>query len=732
MASRSLKRRQGTQKKSPAKGAVAIVSVLAVSFVAIFFGLVTLALSWIQDLPDYKDAGALNTSATSVVYASDGQTVLAEFQLENRDPVEMDAISQYVKDCTVATEDERFYSHSGVDFYGTARSIVNNILGGSREGGSTITQQLVRNTILSDEANDISFKRKLREMYIASEIERIYSKDEILLMYLNTINYGSGAYGIQAASQRYFSKDASDLTLSEAATLVGIPQSPTYNNPIDNPDGCFARRNIVLDRMLSNNYITPEEAATAKQQQIVLRLTEPSTSGILDYPYFTSFVRNQLLNEDGKYAYSSADLFKGGYEIITTLDIEQQADAEIAAEEKERQVGSAFEVAMCAIEPDTGYITSMIGGKDYSASQINMATGEGSSGRQCGSTFKAFTLVAAINEGIDPSTYIDAGYSVKLEGTDKMVYNAGKASYGYIPISRAFALSSNTAFTRLIMSVGVDKVKAMAQTLGIKSPIQDAAGITLGIDSVTPLEMASAYATIANGGTYYEPECILQIKDRNGNVVIDNSHPEGTRVISEEVAYAAVDVMKGVITGGTGTAASLSDGREAAGKTGTTDDEKDSWFVGFTPQLCAAFWLGDPSPNYADAKVVKTSVTSAFSSFMNKALAGKEVAKFKEAAAPSYIESYSDSENHVGSYSGGSGYGSGYRNYGNYGNSSGNSGASSSQSDQSGQGASNETSGGDAPADSGASDTPSNVPTNDGNVVEEVVPSQGGASGTTG
>lgn len=648
MGSRAIKGRHNVKKKTGVAIILSIIAIIVACIGAAAFGMTSLVSTWLEDLPDYEDSEALNTSSTSVVYASDGETVLAEFQLENREPVELDQISEYVKECTVATEDERFYSHSGVDFYGTARSLVNNLLGGSLEGGSTITQQLVRNTILSDEANDISFKRKIREMYIAFKIEELYSKDEILLMYLNTINYGSGAYGIQAAAERYYSKDAKDLTLAESATLVGIPQSPTYNNPIDHIDNCFSRRNVVIDRALSNGYITTEEAASAKSEEVVLDTTSPSTTGIVAYPYFTSYVRNQLLNEDGKYAYSAADLFKGGYEIVTTLDVDQQTAANEAAEKKMAEAGGDFEVAMAAIEPETGHITSMIGGYDYDESQVNMATGEGSSGRQCGSSFKTFTLAAAIEAGISPETMIDAGYSVEIEGSDAVVYNAGKSNYGTVSISKAFEVSSNTAFTRLILSVGVDKVKKMAQRLGVKSPLQDVAGITLGIDSLTPLEMASAYATIANGGTYYEPECILQIRDRSGNVIIDNSQPEGERVISEEVACATIDVMKGVVENGTGRAARLDGGREAAGKTGTTDDSKDSWFVGFTPQLSAAFWMGDRAESYEKAKVVPTTVASAFSTFMNKALKGQPNESFKTADDPYYDMSYLDTENHVG------------------------------------------------------------------------------------
>ena len=648
MASRAIKGRYNVKQKSGKAFVLALISVLIATVAALGVGGIALANVWLEDLPDYSDANALNTSATSVVYASDGTTVLAEFQLENREPVEIDQISDYVLQGTVACEDERFYTHSGVDVVGSMRALVNNVLGGSLEGGSTITQQLVRNTILSDEMQEISFKRKIREMFLAMKVEEAYSKEEILLMYLNTINYGSGAYGIEAAAERYFSKHASELSLAEAATLIGIPQSPNYNQPIDYPDNAKSRRNVVLDRMVSNGYISQSEADAVRGEDIVLNTTAPSINGIVAYPYFASYVRNQLLNTDGKYAFSTAELFKGGLNIVTTLNIEDQQAAEEACAEKAAQAGSIFEVAMAALDNTNGHILAMVGGNDYEASQVNMATGEGSAGRQCGSSFKAFTLAAAIEAGIDPDTMIDAGYSVELEGTDHMVYNAGKANYGSVPIKKATAVSSNTAFTRLILSVGVDKVREMAHRLGIKSSIQDVAGITLGIDSVNPLEMASAYSTIANGGIHYEPECILTITDRSGNVIVDNTHPEGERVLSPEVARAVIDCLEGVITGGTGTAAALTTGQVAAGKTGTTDDNKDSYFVGFTPQITAAFWLGERADTYEEAHTVSVTVASAFSAFMSKVLADEELVDFFTAGEPYYQANYVDEKNHIG------------------------------------------------------------------------------------
>lgn len=651
MGSRAIKGRYNIRKKNGKAIVLSILAIIAAVFISLFIGAAALANTWLQDLPDYTNSEAFSTSATSTVYASDGKTVLAEFQLENREPVEIDQVSEYVLNGTVATEDERFYTHQGVDLYGSMRALVNNITGGALEGGSTITQQLVRNTILSEEMNEISFKRKLREMFIATKMEEMYSKDEILLMYLNTINYGSGSYGIQAAAERYFSKNASDLTLAEAATLVGIPQSPTYNNPIDHAENCLSRRNLVLDRMVSNGYITQEEADAAKAEQIVLNATEPSTNGIVAYPYFASYVRNQLLNEDGKYDFSVADIFEGGLNIITTLDVEYQEAAEAAAAKKVEQVGSDFEVAMVAIDNENGFIKAMVGGKDFDSQQVNMATGEGSSGRQCGSSFKVFTYLAALEAGIDPETMIDAGASMELPGADE-VHNIDNHDYGTRSIASALAVSSNTAFVRLLMSVGVDKVKEMAQRLGLKGTLQEVAGLTLGINSTTPLEMADAYATIANGGTYYEPQCIVSITDKDGNVIVDNSHPEGERVLSEGVAYAAIQAMEGVVSasGGTGYEARLSNGQPVAGKTGTTDDRKDHWFIGCTPSITAAFWLGQRADVYSQARAIPGYMTdtSAFADFMNRILQGMPIEQFKEAPAPDYIEKYVDTKNHIG------------------------------------------------------------------------------------
>ena len=645
MASRALKRRKNIRKHD-IKSAVMTVLFVIVALLAVFgVGIYSLCDSWLKDIPDYSQLEQLNNSSVSKVYASDGQTVLAEFQLENRTPVQLDEVSDYVKKGTVATEDERFYTHNGFDLYGTMRATFNNLVGGSLEGGSTITMQLARNTVITDEMTDRTFKRKVREIYISLKMEELYSKDEILRLYLNTINYGNGAYGIQAASQRYFSKNASELSLNEAATLIGIPQSPTYNNPIDNMDQCLARRNVVLSRMVSNNVITQAEADEVKAQEIVLNPSTDTTSGIKSYPYFTSYVRNQLTNNASKYGLTSADLFGSGLSVITTLDLKAQEDLDSASDAKANSTG--FQVASCVVEPSNGYIKAIHGGGDYDESQINLVTGEGTNGRQVGSTFKVFTLIAAIEAGINPNTTVDCGYSVTMNGSE--IHNYSNMNYGTRSITSALAVSSNTGFVRLCNYVTPAKVIEVARRMGITSDLPDVPTLTLGVASITPLQMANAFACIANGGTYYEPECIVKITDANNKVLVDNTNPVGTRAMSAETAHAATEAMKTVVTSGTGVDARPRT-QTAAGKSGTTDDYKDAWWVGITPQVSVAFWMGDLTSNYSDARACYSTTQSAFAAFINNYLGTQDSVDFPDADDPPYISGFYDAENHIGSY----------------------------------------------------------------------------------
>ena len=612
-----------------------IIVLIAACFVA--YGGVQGALgvmnSWLDDLPSIEGSDAFNFAEKTRVYAKDG-TLLAEFFVENREPVAIDQVSEYVLEGTVATEDVRFYEHNGVDPQGIVRALVNNIRGGALEGASTITQQFVRNTLLAEEATEISFERKIREAELATQLEKVYSKDDILLMYLNTINYGDGCYGIETAAKNYFQKSAADLTLVEAATLVGIPQSPTYLNPKTNPDACRDRRNVVLSRMLTAGNITQEEYDEASAQELVLDPAPPrSSDGIYAYPYFTSYVRQLLLEE-----YSQAEVFKGGLTVYTTIDPAMQAKAELACENQYARMSEEDEVSLTCLDPNTGYILAMVGGKDYDTEEWNLAT---QGGRSAGSSFKPFTLTAAIEQGINPSTLIDctSPYKVNAEYT---VENFGNINYGIRSIQSATAVSSNTGFIRLVQEVTPHTAVETAYRLGITTPQPEVLTSTLGAGNVTTLEMASAYGTFATGGVKYTPEAITQVLDRNGNE-ISSSSTEGERVISEEVAYAVTKVLKTVFTEGTAAGYMPYNGQPVAGKTGTSEDFKDHWLVGYTPQLSCAIWIGNP--DYEQPGNQSLSCNAIWQDFMNMALEGYEIQDFAPAADPSYGNKFNKEQN---------------------------------------------------------------------------------------
>lgn len=623
MGSRALKHRHGTRNKRRYVPFLIIAAILAVFAVVAFSTAMVLGNMWLKDLPDYEDQSKYTLARKTQVYAADEKTLLAEFYLEDREPLDsLDEVSEYVTMATIDTEDERFYDHNGIDIQGIARAALNNITGGAREGASTLTQQFVRSTVLASEAGDQTYKRKVREAYIALKLEEIFSKDEILLMYLNTVNYGSGAYGIEAAADKYFQKSADELTLTEAATLAGIPQSPTYNNPIDYPDECLERRNLVLSRMLSNGDITQEEYDEAVASPLAIDPAPAADDdGILKYPYFTSYVRQVLLEQ-----YTEEEIFKGGLTVVTTLDVNAQKEAERAVDEKLEPLEDDIEMALVAVDPETGYIKALVGGRDYEKDEFNLAT---QATRQPGSSFKTFTLAAAIEDGINPNTTtVDCTSTVKIDNWS--VENYGKANYGTKTIAGAFAVSSNTGFARLIEVLGPEKVVDMAERCGIETPLDPVPSITLGSEGVTVREMAGAYATIANGGIHRDAVAIQTVKDKDGNVIFE-ADTEGERVMDEEVAKATEQVMEGVVTGGTGTAAALGNGQEVAGKTGTSEQWRDSWFCGITPQYSVAIWMGARQERTMPESYTATSV---FSSFVGALLSGQGPVQFPMEYAP--------------------------------------------------------------------------------------------------
>lgn len=591
---------------------------------------VSMVNSWLADLPNPDTPGAFDVAQATRIYSADGK-LLARLYLENREVIPIDDMSPYLLDAIVAVEDERFYEHNGVDLVGLGRAVVVNLTQGfGEEGASTITQQYIRNTILLDERTDITLARKAREAYLALELEKRYSKKEILGMYLNAIYFGDGAYGAQAAAEDYFGKDAKDLTVAEAALLAGLPQQPSRLDPWTNLSGAITRRNEVLSRMLSNGYITREQYDEAIAEEPNLKKSEDPENGIYAAPYFVAHVK-KLLQEQ----FSAGTVFKGGLVVHTTLDTRLQKYAESAVK-KALPSKSDPEAALVSIDPDTGYVKAMVGGRNYSKSKFNLAT-QGK--RQAGSSFKTFVLVTALDEGMPPTYRIDSSSPAYIDAKPKawVVSNSEGQGHGLMTLEAATRSSVNTVFARVAKELGAKKIAKTATKMGITTKVPNYLSISLGTLNVSPLEMASAYGTLATGGIHHDPIVITEVVDHQGETIY-KANKKGKRVISKEVAWAATKILKGVISGGTATRANI--GRPAAGKTGTSQNNRDAWFVGYTPQLVTSVWVGYKKERtvYVNGSVAYggTAAAPIWAAYMRKALKGEPSKDFQHAKAPEY------------------------------------------------------------------------------------------------
>jgi 1A family penicillin-binding protein len=622
------------------KGSKTILSILAVVGALILVLLVAGAgfayayvANALKGLPDANDPNAFKLAEPTKIYSADGK-LLANFYLENRDIVPIASISTDLQHAVVAVEDERFYQHNGVDFQGILRALIINLTTGStKEGASTLTQQYIRNTILANERYDITVNRKIREMYLAYEFEKLHTKQEVLADYLNTVYYGDGAYGAEAAALTYFGEHASQLSVAQAAMLAGLPQSPIRLNPYYNMEGALARQRWVLGRMVANGYITPAQAAAAQAEKITLKKSIDPNQGIYDCAYFVSYVRKQLLQQ-----YGDTLVFKGGLKVYTTIDTKLQRDAEKAVHAV-LPLKKDPDSALISIVPRTGRIVAMYGGRDYKKNSYNFAT---QGRRQPGSSFKTFVLVTALEKGIPPRRAMDASSPARIPSHPVWIVNNSEGSgKGFMTISNATRNSVNCVFARLIWELGADEVATTAKRMGITSPIPALPSIALGSAPVSPLEMASAYGTLANNGVHVKPVAIDKILDQNGATIYEYQ-PAGTRVITPQIAWATTQQLMGVVSGGTGTAAHLS-GREVAGKTGTAQNYQDAWFVGYTPQLVTAVWMG-----YSKGSIPMRSVhglrafggtfaAPIWHKFMLAALRGQPVVPFPRESSPHYI-----------------------------------------------------------------------------------------------
>jgi penicillin-binding protein 1A len=553
---------------------------------------------------------------------------------QDREIVPLRRIPMVTRDAVIATEDADFYHHPGVDVGSVARAAVADLRSGRLvQGGSTITQQLVKNLYTGD-ARTLS--RKVDEGILALKLERKYTKDQILAKYLNTVYFGQGAYGIQAAAQAYFHQDASGLNAAQSALLAGLLAGPSRWDPREHPVAAAHRRSYVLRRMAEEGYLAANRARQLEDVGLSLA-PHRDAWGEGGAAYFIDDTRRWL-----EARYGTEQTLAGGLRVTTTIDPQWQHAAEAAIRSSLPRGGP--QGALVAIDPSSGAIRAMVGGSDFQRSPFNLAT---QAHRQPGSSFKPFGLIAAIQAGISPLERFDGPPELTLRqppcgtpGAGWKVTNYADEAAGTMNLFDATAGSVNTIFAQLVQEVGPDSVAATAQELGISSKLDPVCSIVLGSEEVTPLELTSAYATIAADGVRHEPSPVERVLDRGGGVIW-SLDPTGEPALDPTSAAIATKALQGVVESGTGTAAALED-RPVAGKTGTAQDYSNAWFCGYVPQLAACVWMGYPRANRPMAGVTGGSTPAdIWHAFMSAATLGMDVARFPRVDLSAFRQSSS-------------------------------------------------------------------------------------------
>ncbi|MCL6436168.1 MAG: penicillin-binding protein 1A [Leptolyngbyaceae cyanobacterium HOT.MB2.61] len=583
-------------------------------------GLVGLAISF-RNLPDVRILRSYVPSETTHIYDVKGKLLTSLHGEANREVVPLDKISPDLKRAVLAIEDSYFFSHRGVNPGAVARAFLANWEKGKTvEGGSTLTMQLVKNLFLTPQR---TFSRKVAEAVLALRLEQILTKNQILELYLNQVYWGHNTYGAETAAESYFGKSSADLNLAESAMMAGLIQAPETLSPFVDYKKAKQRQLVVLRRMKELKWITPQEEAAARKQPIRLGKVTSFQGSIM--PYVTEATVQELTKRFGRDA-----LLKGGMRVQTTVDTKLQRIAENVVKQWHATLVNqgvyADQMALAAVDPRTHFVKALVGGVDYRKSQYNRAT---QALRQPGSAFKPFVYYTAFASGrYTPESIVSDSPVSYPDGYEYYTpQNYDGSFYGPITIRKALEVSRNVPAVRVGQDIGLSKVIDVCRTLGIRSPIEPVVSLPLGAVDLTPLEMASAFATFASNGWYSETTLIVQVTDSMGNVLLDNT-PKPQLVLDPWATASLTDVMQGVITQGTATAARLD--RPAAGKTGTTSSERDIWFVGYVPQLATAVWVGndDYSP-VGKGATGGTFVAPVWRDFMEQALRGVPVENFR-------------------------------------------------------------------------------------------------------
>jgi membrane peptidoglycan carboxypeptidase len=612
-----------------------VVGGLAVGacFAALIPGTVDIVTAHQYTVHQVKELSALSEKST--VYWNDGSTQLGELGYDDRSLVNLSEVPVSIQNAIIATEDRSFWTNDGIDLGAVFRAFLTNVVSGEiSQGGSTITQQLVKNRILTPK-RDVN--RKIRELEDALRLNEKFSKEKILEEYLNTIYFGSGSYGIKAAARRFFvtpdpgslvgfrGKTMAELTIGETALLAGLISSPEGNNPFTYPDRAIRRRADVLRAEVEAGYITQVQSDAANLEPLPVI---PPSKEIRPENYLVAEVQDRLL-QDPRLGNTPEErrnkLLKGGLKITTTFDPRLQTIAQDATDNAKPQKGDDWVSSLVSLEPATGAVRAMIGGPDFGSSQYNIAT-HTPGGRQPGSTWKVITLAAALQNGYSARDTVSGASPCSIPSkfpASASTRNSNESEGGTGDLFLVTAQSVNCAFVRLSTSVGQDKVMAMGHAMGLtQDNLQDILTLSIGTVEATPLEMATVIGTVANFGVHQTPYVVQKVVDAQGTVLIDETGRPGNRVLDESVAACEQNILRGVITGGTGGNAGFP-GHTPYGKTGTTDTTADAWFIGATPQLATAVWFGNRTGNVGGAGYGGDSAAPIFRAFMSAALDGQ-------------------------------------------------------------------------------------------------------------